>query len=66
MSKTNGASHVTLYNIPVHCLCTVDFLEKGKNDLATVNSELLEEWDYPKNTDLDPSQLLPGSGKSTW
>ena len=41
-------------------------LEKGKNDLATVNSELLEEWDYPKNTDLDPSQLLPGCGKSTW
>ena len=26
----------------------------------------MEEWDFQKNADLNPSQLLPGSGKRAW
>ena len=37
----------------------------GVDDLLTVNPELCKEWDYSKNT-LDPSKLLPGSGKKAW
>ena len=41
-------------------------LIKGLNDLYTVNSELSEEWNYDKNGDLHPSDVLPGSHKKVW
>ena len=34
----------------------------GFNDLATINPELLEEWDYNKNT-IPPSEIMSGSEK---
>lgn len=34
-------------------------LIKGKNDLATKYPELVKEWDYEKNGDLLPSDVLP-------
>lgn len=37
----------------------------GVDDLLTVNPELCKEWDYNKNT-IDPSKMLPGSGKKAW
>lgn len=43
--------------------CSGRVPKSGVNDLATLHPELLKEWDYQKNTNLDPSQLLPGSGK---
>ena len=30
------------------------------------NAELMKEWDWKANADLDPSQLLCGSGKKVW
>ena len=39
---------------------------KGKNDLATVNPELAEEWNYDKNGDLRPSEVSYGSDKKVW
>ena len=30
------------------------------------NKELMQEWDWEANADLDPSQLLCGSGKKAW
>ena len=41
-------------------------LERGINDLQTTNSELAEEWNYDKNGDLKPSDVLPGSHKKVW
>ena len=38
----------------------------GYNDLATTNPELLEEWNYERNSDLKPSDVLAGSHKKVW
>ena len=38
----------------------------GFNDLATINPALAREWDYEKNGDLKPSDVLPGSHKEVW
>ena len=51
----------------VGCPCCSGRVPKsGVNDLATLHPELLKEWDYQKNADLEPSKLLPGSGKKAW
>lgn len=41
-------------------------LERGINDLQTTNPEVAEEWNYDKNGDLQPSDVLPGSHKKVW
>lgn len=35
----------------------------GVDDILTLNKPYMSEWDYVKNKDIDPSTLLPGSGK---
>jgi len=38
----------------------------GYNDLATLNPEFLKEWDYEKNGEVKPSDVLPGAHKVLW
>jgi hypothetical protein len=38
----------------------------GENDLATLQPELLLEWNEERNFDVLPSQLTLGSGKRVW
>ncbi len=38
----------------------------GVNDLVTAKPELLLEWDYEKNIDVDPKRILPSSHKKVW
>ncbi len=38
----------------------------GINDLETMHPELLAEWDYEKNSDLKPSEVMSGSNKKVW
>lgn len=38
----------------------------GKNDIATINPELLKEWDYEKNVGINPGELMVGSNKKIW
>ncbi len=38
----------------------------GYNDLATVNPELVNEWDYVKNTQITPTNVTSGSHKKVW
>ena len=38
----------------------------GDTDLATLYPNVAREWDYEKNGELLPSQVLPGSGKRVW
>ena len=37
----------------------------GETDLATVRPDILEEWDYERNT-LDPGEILPSSHEKAW
>lgn len=37
----------------------------GETDLATVNPDILAEWDYEKNT-LNPSEILPSTHEKVW
>ena len=39
---------------------------KGENDLATINPTLAKEWNYEKNHELLPSDVLPHSKKKVW
>ena len=38
----------------------------GETDLATVHPDLCNEWDYIKNADLKPTDVLPKSNKKVW
>ena len=38
----------------------------GYNDLLTVNPELAKEWNYDRNGNLRPDQILPGTEKKVW
>jgi len=51
----------------VGCPCCSGRVPKtGVNDLRTLYPELVREWDYSKNTGLQPECFLPGSGKKVW
>ena len=51
------------YNCPI---CANKVIVKGFNDLATTNPELLDEWDYEKNTDISPNGVYSGTAKKVW
>ncbi|MBR2041111.1 MAG: zinc-ribbon domain-containing protein [Oscillospiraceae bacterium] len=40
--------------------------EKKEKQYVSDNAQLMEEWDWKKNTDFDHSQLTLGSGKKVW
>ena len=46
--------------------CTGRNVEKGKNDLATLNPKLASEWNYVKNCDLKPEDVMVGSNQKVW
>lgn len=46
--------------------CSGRNVVKGKNDLATINPLLASEWNYEKNNELMPSDVLPNSHKKVW
>ena len=66
----NGHSYLNEVVSVVHgkkCpICLNQKVLAGYNDLATTNPEMLEEWDYEKNTDIKPSELTAGSNKKVW
>ncbi len=43
--------------------CQRKIVVAGINDLATTHPEIAAEWDYEKNGDVKPSDVLAGSGK---
>lgn len=46
--------------------CSCKRIYKGYNDLATKKSSLLDEWDYEKNKDIKPDNILYNSSKKVW
>ena len=39
---------------------------KGYNDLQTINPTLVKEWNYEKNKEVTPADIMPNSGKKVW
>ena len=39
---------------------------KGYNDLATINPLLVKEWNYNKNINITPDNIMPNSNKKVW
>lgn len=46
--------------------CSGRYAVRGVNDLATINPLLTNEWNYARNGELTPSDVLPNSGKEVW
>ena len=46
--------------------CSNRFVLSGYNDLLTNRPELAKEWDYDKNTDILPENVVTGSNKKIW
>lgn len=46
--------------------CLGRYVIKGENDLQTVNPALANEWNYEKNKDFAPTDVLPYSNKKVW
>ena len=46
--------------------CSGLYVIKGKNDLQTVNPTLAKEWNWEKNNDLTPRDVLTNSEKKVW
>ena len=46
--------------------CSSRFAIKGENDLQTLNPDLAKEWNYDKNKELTPLDVLPKSGRKVW
>lgn len=46
--------------------CSNNKILPGFNDLSTKRPDLITEWNWRKNTTLDPTQIAPGSGKKAW
>lgn len=46
--------------------CSGKFAIPGENDIETLYPELMKEWDYEKNSDIEPNKLTTGSGKKVW
>ena len=46
--------------------CSNQKLLIGYNDFATIHPEMLDEWDYEKNGDLKPNQVMSGSRIKVW
>lgn len=46
--------------------CSGLYVIKGKNDLQTVNPTLAKEWNWVKNNDLTPRDVLTNSEKKVW
>lgn len=46
--------------------CSNNKVLSGFNDLASKRPDLIREWDYALNHDIDPTSIAPGSGKKAW
>lgn len=47
-------------------ICANRIVLKGFNDFESQHPELLNSWDYEKNTGIAPSKVLAGSHKKVW
>lgn len=58
--------HARFYNKCGCPYCAGHRAIKGETDLQTVNPSLAKEWNYDKNKELTPADIMPGSTKKVW
>ena len=46
--------------------CSGRFAITGQNDIQTLQPELMKEWNWKKNKDVDPSKITEKSNKKYW
>ena len=46
--------------------CAGQKVVKGNNDLQTINPSLAKEWNYKKNGNLTPADVMPNSNRQVW
>lgn len=46
--------------------CSDQLVLSGYNDLLTTKPQLVEEWNYEKNTTITPKEIVAGSNKKVW
>ncbi len=46
--------------------CSSRKILRGYNDLQTVNPTLAQEWNFEKNNELSPEDVMPNSNKKVW
>lgn len=46
--------------------CSGNRILSGFNDIVTLNSPFLKDWDYEKNTDIRPDEVGPGTVRKVW
>ncbi len=47
-------------------LCSGKVIVSGVNDLSTLKPELMQDWDFNRNTDIDPTTVGRGSQKAVF
>jgi len=47
-------------------VCDEKFVKSGVNDLGTTDPEILMEWDYDRNTTIDPEKINRNSLRVVW
>ena len=40
--------------------------EKKEKQYVSDNAQLMDEWNWERNIDIEPSQVTLGSGKKVW
>jgi DNA-directed RNA polymerase subunit RPC12/RpoP len=61
------ASVISRTNMHSGCpYCSGRFAIAGVNDLATTNPDLLREWSYERNKDIQPTEIKAGSEQKVW
>ena len=46
--------------------CSNKKVMPGFNDLATTHSQLAKEWNFDRNTNVDPTDVIAGTSKKIW
>lgn len=59
-------SQISSRNLGVNCPCCANKKVCKDNCLATINPELIKEWNYEKNGNLTPYDIIAGSHKKVW
>lgn len=69
--KDLGHSYDTMLSSRTHMnsgcpYCNGHRILTGYNDLQTLHPDIIREWDFDKNIDIDPSVLAPMTHKKVW